>query len=312
VTAYARPELPRITVLPQVSVQDSRVLLGDLLTPESQQTLSGNNRVKTMSVALAPLPGKLKTLDGRIVREKLAELGIASDRFSIQVPPEIRLERLGQTLLPTDIENLITERFLPTLPWQDVQLDEIAIAEPIVLPVGKVDVEFQRPARTDMARPFYLNVDFRVDGQLVKRSYLRTSLTIFDSVAVAGRDFTPSDKILVEDLRWERRPLRSTLQTPVREASFFESRKPRSNIAVGESLFEAMFVAVPLIRRGDNVTVVFDDGKIRVATQAQSLGPGSKGDHIRVMNISSRVELMAEVVDESTVRVVNKLAERTK
>jgi flagella basal body P-ring formation protein FlgA len=73
-----------------------------------------------------------------------------------------------------------------------------------------------------------------------------------------------------------------------------------------------MFMTVPLIRRGDNVTVVFDDGRIRVSTQAQSLAPGSKGDHIRVINTNSRVELLAEVVDENTVRIVNKPTERTK
>jgi flagella basal body P-ring formation protein FlgA len=71
-----------------------------------------------------------------------------------------------------------------------------------------------------------------------------------------------------------------------------------------------MFVSVPLIRRGDTVTVVFDDGRIRVSAQGQSLGSGAKGDRIRVINTTSHVELTAEVVNGTTVRVPNGSTER--
>jgi len=249
-------------------------------------------------------------IDGRVVRERLAEYGVTSDRFSLQIPEQIRLERQGQTLLPGEIENLVREQFLPKLPWDDVTLQEIAIPDPIVLPYGKVEVEFQRQARTDLARPFYLNMDFRVDGQLVRRAYVRTILTVFDTVAVAARDLPASDKITAGDIQFERRPLKSTLQKPVRDASFFEGRKARAAIALGDPLFEEMFITVPLIRRGDTVTVVFDDGRIRVSAQGQSLASGSKGDRIRVMNATSHAELTAEVVNETTVRIVNGSMER--
>ena len=309
-TLHARPDLPHVTILSQVSVKDSRVLISDLLTSETRQTLASLDRIKNISIALAPLPGKAKMLDGRVIRERLSEYGITADRFFIQIPEQIRLERQGQTLLPTDVENLAREQFLSKLPWDDVQLQEIAIPEPVVLPYGKVELDFQRPGRTDLARPFYLNIDFRVDGQLVKRLYVRTALTVSDTVAVAARDLVPSDKITLDDIHFEKRPLKSTLQKPVRDASFFEGRKPRAAIALGEPLFEEMFVAVPLIRRGDTVTLVFDDGRIRVSAQGQSLASGSKGDHIRVMNATSHVELTAEVVNETTVRIVTGSIER--
>jgi flagella basal body P-ring formation protein FlgA len=307
---HAQPDLPRVTILGQVSVKDSRVLITDLLTSETRQTLAAHDRIQNVSITLAPLPGKAKTLEGRIVRDRLADFGITSDRFSIQIPQGIRLERQGQTLLPTEIEKLAREQFLPKLPWDDVQLQEISILDPIVLPYGKVELDFQRPARTDLARPFYLNIDFRVDGQLVKRAYVRTVLTVFDTVAVAARDLSASEKVTAADIELERRPLKSTLQRPVRNASFFEGRRPRAAIAVGEPLFEEMFVTVPLIRRGDTVTVVFDDGRIRVSTQGQSLASGSRGDRIRVINATSHAELIAEVVNETTVRIVNSSMER--
>jgi flagella basal body P-ring formation protein FlgA len=287
------------------------VLLTDVLTPDTRQTLASNTRIHNVSIALSPLPGKAKTLDGRVVRDRLADFGITGDRFSIQIPDQIRLERQGQTLLPSEIETLAREQFLPKLPWADVQLQEIAITEPVILPYGKVELDFERQTRTDLARPFYLNIDFRVDGQLVKRAYVRTVLTVFDVVAVSSREISPSEKMTAADIELERRPLKSTLRKPVRDASYFEGRKLRAAITAGEPLFEEMFVSVPLIRRGDTVTVVFDEGLIRVTAQGESLGSGSRGDRIRVMNAASHVELIAEVVDDTTVRVVTASKERT-
>jgi flagella basal body P-ring formation protein FlgA len=310
ISFHAQPELPRITVLAEVSVKDSRVLLTDLLTPDTRQTLAADDRIKNISVALAPLPGKAKTLEGSVVRDRLTDLGVTTDRFSIQIPEQIRLERLGQTLLPSEIEDLAREQFLPKLPWSDVQLQQIDIPDPVVLPYGKVGLDFQLQARTDLGRPFYLNIDFRVDGQLVKRAYVRTVLTVFDSVAVATREISPSETVTAKDIELERRPLKSTLRRPVRDASYFEGRKLRTAISAGEPLFEEMFVSVPLIRRGDTVTVVFDDGRIRVSAQGQSLGSGAKGDRIRVINTTSHVELTAEVVNGTTVRVPNGSTER--
>jgi flagellar basal body P-ring formation protein FlgA len=306
----ARPELPAVTVLGQVSVQAPRVFLADLLTQESRQAINADERMRGITVAVAPLPGKIKLLDGGVVRDKLTDIGITSGNFSLRVPESIRIHREGQTLLAGDIENSVKEQFLPMLPWPEVRLQEIGISEPVVLPHGKVELTFQLPPRTDLARPFYLSIDFRVDGQLAKRAYVRTVLTIFDTIAVTRREVTAKEKITVDDVRFEKRALRSSLQNPVRESSFFDGKRPRVNIAAGEALFEGMFMTVPLIHRGDSVTMLFDDGKIRIAAQGQSLAAGSKGDRIRVMNVTSRANLIAEVVDEKTVRIINPL-ERT-
>ena len=177
--------------------------------------------------------------------------------------------------------------------------------EPIALPLGDLSIRFQQPAKTDLARPFYLDIDFVVDGQTVKHAYFKILLSILHTVAVADKEVSTSDRITAAAIRWEKRLLRTTLQAPVVELSFFEGKKPRTAIAAGQILTESMFVTIPMVKRGDSVTVVFDDGKIRVSTLGQSLGSGSKGDRIRVMNTDSRAELLAEIVDAKTVRIVN-------
>jgi flagella basal body P-ring formation protein FlgA len=297
-------ELPRVTLNSEASVVGPNIVVSDLLTEDSKRLLAGKS-LEAVSLSVSPLPGKAKLLDLRAVRDKLTEVGITSDRYSIQIPEQIRVDRRAQLVLPREIQERIEHDFLPGLPWEEVRLVELDIREPIALPLGDLFLRFQQPARTDLARPFYLAIDFVVDGQTVKHGYFKAALSILHTVAVADKELAPSAGVTAEDIRWEKRLLRTTLQSPVGERSFFEGKRPRTAIAAGQVLTESMFVSLPLVKRGDSVTVVFDDGKIRVSTLGQSLGSGLKGDRIRVMNTDSRAELRAEIVDSKTVRIVN-------
>jgi flagella basal body P-ring formation protein FlgA len=296
--------LSTITVLPHALVIGPKILLSDLLTREGRDILKSRSPETTI-VSISPLPGKSRIVDTRTVRAKLMELGVTPDRYLLQMPQQIRVERQAQIIAADQIEDFVRNDFLSQLPWSDARLVEMTIPEGVILPVGEVEMTVQPPARTDFARPFYLSIEFRVDGQTVKRAYYRTVLSVAATVAVAARELTASGEVSSTDIRWERKALKTTLRTLVVEESFFVGRRPRIGIAAGEILTQDMFRVVPLITRGDKVTLVFDDGRIRVSTQGESLSNGSKGDRIRVMNADSRAELFAEVIDAGTVRIVN-------
>lgn len=296
--------LPKITLQSEASVEESKIYLRDLLTTDSRIALESSEQIAKSVVALSPAPGKAKVFESREVYQRLAELGITGDRYAIQVPGQIRVERRGQTLSPNDIEDRVKREFLPGLPWDDVHLAEIDVTDNVVLPIGKVDLTFQYSPKTDLVKPFYLSITFRLNGQTVRRAYIRTVLTISDTLAVANKDIAPGDKIGAADVRWEKHELPSTLRPAVKSVDFFQNRKSRTLITAGQPLTEDLFVMAPLIKRGDSVILLYKDEKIHISAQAQSLAAGSKGDRIRVLNVASRKELIAEVVDEKTVRVV--------
>ncbi|HEX4998912.1 MAG TPA: flagellar basal body P-ring formation chaperone FlgA [Terriglobia bacterium] len=295
--------LPAVNVPKTASVAGSRVFLSDLVSAESEGAIAVGERLASTAVTVSPPAGKAKVIDGQTVRAKLAELGVTADRYALKIPRQIRIERPAQTLLPADIEAIVRREFLPQLPWPEIDL-EIAIPEPVVLPEGSLTVSFERTARADLARPFYLNLDFRVDGRVEKRAYYRAVLTVYDTMAVAARELDPSVRLTAEDVRFEKRPLTSTLKKPVRLAEFLEQKKLRTRVAPGDPLTEDMFVDSPLIRRGDAVTLVYEGSRIHVSTEGQALASGFRGERIRVINVSSRAELTAEIVDEHTVVVL--------
>ena len=57
--------LPRITVASEIRVEESRIHLGDLLTPESHAALASTDSLDETVLALSPEPGKARLFESR-------------------------------------------------------------------------------------------------------------------------------------------------------------------------------------------------------------------------------------------------------
>ena len=299
----AAPKIPQFTGLKAVEVTGARIMLNDVLVVRGASAKL-SEQLNSATLCMAPQPGRTKVLAGDDVLRALEDLGLTSERCLVEIPAEIRVSRRAQTLTTQDIEQLMTDEFLPTLPYKKVRIERLEVPESIQLPEGKVVVSFECPPRTDFARPFYMTSNFTVGGEAVKRVFLRTVLDIEETVGVAATELAPSGSLKAEDVRWELRRLPSTLHKAIRSAEFLEGRKPRTTIPAGRILTEDLFICKPLIRRGETITLIYQSGSIRVTALGKSQSAGVRGDRIPVVNLDSKRSLIAEVVDESTARVV--------
>ena len=60
---------------------------------------------------------------------------------------------------------------------------------------------------------------------------------------------------------------------------------------------------MPVVHRGDIVSIVLESPLIKVSTPGEALEAGKPGDTIRVKNTSSNREVRAQVIDKQTVRI---------
>ena len=58
-----------------------------------------------------------------------------------------------------------------------------------------------------------------------------------------------------------------------------------------------------IINRNDIVTLVFSKGALRIMAEGRSLGRGSAGEMIRVMNITSRTTISGRIQSDGSVEV---------
>lgn len=58
-----------------------------------------------------------------------------------------------------------------------------------------------------------------------------------------------------------------------------------------------------IVERNDLVTLIFRQGGLTIAAEGRSLGRGSEGDAIRVMNLSSRTTVTGRIAADGSVEV---------
>ena len=60
---------------------------------------------------------------------------------------------------------------------------------------------------------------------------------------------------------------------------------------------------VPLVKSGQMVTMLLENGVLKITLAGRAKGAGAEGDLIMVQNLSSNRDVAARVIDAQTVRV---------
>ncbi len=71
----------------------------------------------------------------------------------------------------------------------------------------------------------------------------------------------------------------------------------------GRPITYADFGPPAIVERNDLVTLRFNRGGLRIATEGRSLGRGSEGETIRVMNLSSRTTVSGRISADGSIEV---------
>jgi len=80
-------------------------------------------------------------------------------------------------------------------------------------------------------------------------------------------------------------------------------RRVKHGLKAGSVLLASAIEKPPLITKGDRVTIIAELPNLIVTAVGIAQGQGSAGDQIRVTNSMGKKEIIARVVDGSTVTV---------
>jgi flagella basal body P-ring formation protein FlgA len=78
---------------------------------------------------------------------------------------------------------------------------------------------------------------------------------------------------------------------------------PRTSLNSGQPVRGFDLQMPKIVKRSDNITMVYNSGAIYIETLGRALQDGAKGDLIRVLNESSKRSVMAEVIGDRVVQV---------
>jgi len=256
----------------------------------------------------APPPGQLFTLTREFLQYRLTQMGLSEVLKDGEIPPAIQVRQTGIILNSGEIAAAYRRHIQNQNPWPAAELN-IQIYpqdEPILLPDNKFTLEVLPPKGSE--RPLgevTLEMAVLREGRSLKRFKIFGKVTLEQKVICTTRQLSPQSVIKPGDVRLCRRDV-----TNLSQRDIFTTEKPVVGQMLAKGLGPQEIITsrhlshTPLIKRGEEVTVVLDQNGLLITTRGVTREDGYLGRHVRVRNARSKKEFQAEVMDAKTVKVI--------
>ena len=289
-----------------VSVDHNIIRLADVATvydalPEEREAL------ETVYVTLSPAAGQAKTVALDDVRGRLRAQGVNLGTIILEGP-------LATTVRRTAARGSLAARETPRSALTD--LVTAFVAQELGREAAEVEVAFDGVTARRLDRLATAGLRFAVtragdaplalgpnglvllgyEGREVRdRLSIAVQVKAYSPVPVAGRTIARGQTLTAGDIVVERRLSDDAAAAALTPADLVGRRAQRA-VPQGAAIEPEMVADVPLVRRGDVVTVIARAPNIQVKTLGVALEDGAARQTIKVRNVDSR-KVLAVVVE---------------
>jgi flagella basal body P-ring formation protein FlgA len=298
VAAAAAPA-PALALRAQAQVSSAGIFLSDLC---AEDTPAGLPRVR---LADAPPFGQTLTLTRAQIseglRRSLPELAVTKSAGAEQV----RVTRRSRTLGETELKELLTAQLQRdhvgdkgelelrfTRSWPTLSVPD----EPLSMKI------LDLPA-TGISPNFIVRFQLVAAGEALGPWQMALQAKVWREVLVAGSALVRGQLFSEADLARERRDVLLLRDLLPEDAAAAPGLELTEQVRAGSPLYARSVRQRPVVRRGQFVEAVLQDGALVVSMKVEVLENGVPGQIVRVRNLQSRREFRGKVQNEQTVLV---------
>jgi flagellar basal body P-ring formation protein FlgA len=292
-----------VKVRPAACVQGEKVLLGEIADPLPVLPRVQWERLAATVLWDSPPSGKgpvaipQARLSG-LFHHHLGPLGGA-----VLVPGTLQLQRGGSVLMGDELERKVVEFLTPSSRalGGEVSYRDFRLPASIFLQGGASIMEIQlsrgfQPGRNG------LRLVLRDPYNQKERSFSGSVFVdVWATVACAARPLNRREAVGPAEVTFIRKNL-AYLRGPVWDGKGLHMRMT-APVGDGQVLYADALEPMPLVRKGDKVSLVFQGSSIQLYVSAQALNDGGFGESIPVMNLETKRTVQARVHDAQTVVV---------
>lgn len=293
----ARAASGRIRVAPHATVTGAVLQLGAVAELDgAARELAG------VELGDAPAPGASRRLSGHEVLSRLRAAGL-DEAIGYSIPASITVSRAFQVLPESELRFAVEDVVARHLPPEE-RIDGIELVRPVRIAPGPYELEVREPdARASSGALRRVDVRVIQEGREVATVPVRLRVVRFGPVVVTRRAVARGAVLVEDDLGLEERRLDDL---PAMVAGSLEDavgKVARVALGAGRPVPLRALEALPLVQRGDAVRLTIEAGGLRLSAPGEALDTGGAGERVRVVNTSSRRELVGRVVAHGTVLV---------
>ena len=293
----------------KILLQDSKViegaeyLLGEISEIECENSLLIEKLSKVV-IGRSPLPGKKLTVTRSLIFSRLRSNRINTKDISFPGSQSIVIHRAALKISGKDIEKVVLKYVGESNSNKDLKVRLLAKIKDIYIPRGQVSyvINSKNKYKKEGGYRNY-EVEFSVDGKLVRKVFVRTYLKLYKEVFVA-RDTIRRNKVIEEsDLLKLRRNVDMIQREYLTDKNNIIGKISTRTLNPSEVFSSGSIKSPPLINSGDRLQIVFETPFLRLSAPGISLAKGREGDRIPVKNSESKVVVIATVKTRNTVQV---------
>lgn len=287
-----------ITVSRSVAVRSSQVHLGDVarLTGFDRET---RDRLAGIDLGPAPVVGTGRLLPRAFVSAAIKEADVPAGT-RVSVPERLELTRASQILSGDALSRAIEDKLRAALPRTlDVAEIRVPLLSDLKVPDGS-DFEIKLSG-VGGAGPITAEIVVKDGETLVRSQRVAVRVDTVSTLIVADGELGRGQTIGAGEVRVLRVPESRIPDDAIRNVAELEGAALRRSLKDGEAVTKRSLELLPLIHRGDRVTMVAEGGGIRITATGEALGSGRRGDAVKVRNLDSQKIVSGRVTASQTV-----------
>jgi flagella basal body P-ring formation protein FlgA len=268
----------------------------------TQEKLSGE--LAGIKLGQLPRPGRTRFISRAYIKLQARSQDKSIPRFEGSVH-QMEVSRPVRTIGGEELREHVRE----------LLNDELAVTDSVTVEIRKVPESLKilpgpfslklngwNPYRKERGRTNY-RVTVRQRGTSITRFRVIASITQENKVPVATQPIARGQTVTEDMIQWKEREISSLDGNIIRREKEIIGFKADNSFDAGDVITGGDIRRPTLINRGDPVTIVLKQNGFRVTTKGEAQDQGALGDRIMVENLSSEVELLAEVIGERRVLI---------
>jgi flagella basal body P-ring formation protein FlgA len=299
------PVLAVTTVMVPAHVQVSSeiIVLGEISEIEGEDAIL-REQLKSITLGRAPSPGELRSISAEYLESKVRQNGIDPATVALQLPEKIEVARKTVIISPREVEEIVRSFILKKMTWdQNLTSVKIAPVEAISLAAGKIAYEVTPGRNEDYLGSITLGLVFMVNGKAEKKIWVNAEIDVSQKVVVCNRTLPRNHVITQDDIRLDTLSLKEYPENVITDPLEALGKRTQRTIEVNSPLRVNCLEVMPLVKRGDLVTIVAESDVVKISTQGVAIENGGKGEMVKVINTGSQKEVYGTVTDTRTVAV---------
>lgn len=308
-SADAVKPVAAITIQTRVVVSDKQLKLLDFCEPAS---LPEEWRALLADADLGPAPkaGQETEFSAQQIVHHLQRLfigqGMDPKQIKIQIPDKITVARQQISITREQIEAIYREFIEKKACWkaEDLVIRQISFSDIPALPYGILSYEVTASPHELFVGDVTVTIRFHVNGKAARNMRVSGKVDLFQEVAHTVRSMKRSELINDADIQFLRINVAPHPDRYVMKQQQIAGKKLLSDLGPNQPFRPRDLENPALVKRGDPVTIVFQEDGIRMSTSGEARENGGQGDRIQIINADSRKRIFCQVIDAQTVAVL--------